>query len=172
LVAFKDNKKVLEGVRSKSGGGLWDIPIPLPSPKTPPLSIPTPKTHQHSPSLNIILRTDKKSTDLAAYHHAAMFSPTTDTFVKAIDKNYFLGWPGLTSKLIRKHLPPTVATESGHLRQEKHGLRSTKTPTTAAAANISETDDFFPIFNPQYKKTNDVCYTMFSTTDKAFMDFT
>ena len=72
-----------------------------------------------------------------------MFSPTTDTFTKAIDINYFLGWPGLTSKLIQKHLPPTVATESGHLGQEKHGLQSTKAPTTAAAANISETDVFF-----------------------------
>jgi hypothetical protein len=144
LVAFKNDKKVLEGKRSRSGDNLWDIPIPIPTPNTPPFSVPTPKTNQHSPSLNIILRTDKKATDLAAYHHAAMFSPTIDTLVKAIDKNYFLGWPGLTSKLIKKHLPPSIATESGHMRQEKHGLQLTKLPTTAAAANISETDDFFP----------------------------
>ena len=99
-------------------------------------------------------------------------SPIIDTLVKAIDKNYFLGWPGLTSKLIKKHLPPSIATESGHMRQEKYGLQSTKLPTTAAAANISETDDFFPSIQPQYKKTNDICYAMFSTANKAYMDLT
>ena len=66
-------KNVLEGKRSKSGDNLWDIPIPIPTPKTPPFSVPAPNTKQHSPSLNIILRPDKKATGLAAYHHAAMF---------------------------------------------------------------------------------------------------
>ena len=100
LIAYKNNQKILEGVRSTSGDKLWDIPIPLPSPKTPPISIPTPKSQQNSQSINIILRTDKKATDLAAYHHATMFSPTKHTLTQAIDRNFLLGWPGLTSKLI------------------------------------------------------------------------
>ena len=84
------------------------------------------------------LATDKKSADLAAYHHGAAFSPTHDTFIKAIERNYFFGWPGLTSSLIKKHLPNNIATESGHLRQEQHSLRSTKIrPTTAATATTA-----------------------------------
>lgn len=124
--------------------------------------------------MNIILRTDKKATDLASFLHGACFSPSKDTFIKAINNNFFITWPGLTSKLISKHLLPSTATHSGHLRQEKQGLRSTKSLSpTAVAANISQAnDDFFPKFDPNYKKTHDVCYATFPTTDKAFMDLT
>ena len=96
--------------------------------------------------MNIILRTDKKATDLASFLHGACFSPSKDTFIKAINNNFFITWPGLTSKLISKHLLPSTATHSGHLRQEKQGLRSTKSLSpTAVAANISQAnDDFFP----------------------------
>ena len=58
-------------------------------------------------------------------------------------------------------------------------MRSTKSSFTAAAANItassnniSELNDYFPKFDENYKKTNDVCYSMFPTTEKAFMDLT
>ena len=80
-----------------------------------------------------------------------MFSPTKDTFIKAINNNSFLTWPGLTLKLISKHLLPSIATHSGLLRQEKQGLHSIKSlAMTATAANISQaTDDFFPKFDPK-----------------------
>ena len=58
------------------------------------------------------------------------------------------------------------------MRQEQHSLRSTKPPVTAAAANITEIEDHFPAFDPNYVKINDVCYAMFPTTDRAFMDLT
>jgi hypothetical protein len=170
LFAYKNNVKILEGNRSTSGDGLWDIPIITKNKKIQHNTTPSP--HQE-PSINIILRTNKKSTDLAMYHHGAVFSPTPDTFIKAIDNNFFLGWPGLTSSLIAKHLPPSTSTNAGHMRQERHSLRSTKSiPTTAAAANISAIDDHFPTFDPNYNKTHDVCYSLFATTDKAFMDLT
>jgi len=80
-----------------------------------------------------------------------VFSPTKDTFIKAINNNSFLTWPGLTLKLISKHLLPSIATHSGLLRQEKQGLHSIKSlAMTATAANISQaTDDFFPKFDPK-----------------------
>jgi hypothetical protein len=59
------------------------------------------------------------------------------------------------------------------LRQERHGLRSTKLQsTTAAAANISTIQDHFPPFNSAYNKTHDACYSLFATTEKGFMDLT
>ena len=86
-------------MRSKSGDKSWDI---LPR-ITSSFTVPTPKTttSNNTENLNIILRTDKKAADLAAYHHGAAFSPTHDTFVKAIEKKYFFGWPGLNSSLIK-----------------------------------------------------------------------
>ena len=82
------------------------------------------------------------------YHHETVFSPTTDTFFKAMNKNFFLGWPGLTSHLIKKHLPPSISINAGLMKQEKHSLRSTKAIfIIAAAENISNTTDRFPPFD-------------------------
>ena len=63
---------------------------------------------------------------MASYLHAACLSPVTSTFATAIGKNFFKTWPGLTRKLIRKHLPPVIATTQGHLHQERQHLQSTK----------------------------------------------
>ena len=119
LIVSKNNKKIIIGIRSKSGDNLWDIK----------LQIDTTKYH-HTPiqqSANIILRIDKKSTDLASYFHASCFSPTKHTFLQAIKNNFFKSWPGLTYQLITKHLHPNIYTALGHVRLEHQGLRSTKT---------------------------------------------
>ena len=60
------------------------------------------------------------------YLHGTAFSATKDTFLKAIDKNFCLGWPGLSANLVKKHLPPSSATAADHMEQERYGLRSTK----------------------------------------------
>jgi hypothetical protein len=74
---------------------------------------------------NAILRQDKTKTELAQYFHAACFSPSISTFVSATQQGFFLSWPGLTTKLIKKHLPPCIATAKGHLDQEQQHLQST-----------------------------------------------
>ena len=125
---FKDNKKIVEGQRSLSGDGLWDIPITKHHQQQQHLIKQQQNNQQKLPSINIILRTNKKATDLAMYLHGSVFSPTHDTFIKAIENNFFLGWPGLTSQLIKKHLPPSTSTVAGHMKQEQQGLRSTKIP--------------------------------------------
>ena len=65
---------------------LWDIPLPLSPPRTPSFTVPTTKTssanigaphRNQNISINIILYTDKKSADFAAYHHAAAFHQPT-----------------------------------------------------------------------------------------------
>ena len=55
---------------------------------------------------------------LASFYHRSCFSPTTSAFTKAIDAGFFATWPGLTSTLISHHLPRSISTIKGHLRQQ------------------------------------------------------
>ena len=71
--------------------------------------------------------------DLVIYLHHACFSPVPSTWIKAIDAGYFSTWPGLTSDLVRKHLPKSVATAKGHLRLDRKNVRSTQ-PTAPLPA--------------------------------------
>lgn len=176
LYGIKNNKIIVTGPRSTSGDRLWDIHLPKNNATTIAPSKPT-ITPQ---SINIIIRTDKKSSDLASYLHATLFSPVKHTLLQAIKRNFLTTWPGLTHDLISKHLHPSTFTELGHIRQERHGLRSTKTTDTTTSKNNNNInteenikDD--PILNPPtystpYTKSNDVIYALISNTDTAYMD--
>ena len=63
--------------------------------------------------------------DLVHPLHRACFSPVVDTWWKTIDAGYFTTWPGLTSRLVRKHLPNYTDTANGHLRLSRQHVRST-----------------------------------------------
>ena len=52
---------------------------------------------------------------------------------KAIDNNQLIGFPHLTSKLVRKYLPDSTATAKGHKNRTKCGLRSTTKSQTSKA---------------------------------------
>ena len=75
--------------------------------------------------LDIILRKHETQGDLADFLHIACFSPVISTFLQAVDNNYFTIWPGLTTKLIQKHLTNKIRTAKGHLNQERQHLQST-----------------------------------------------
>jgi hypothetical protein len=47
------------------------------------------------------------------------------TWLKAIEKNYYIGWPGLTTKRVRKYLLPSEHTAKGHLHMVRQGIKST-----------------------------------------------
>ena len=70
--------------------------------------------------------------DLVQYLHQCAFSPVVHTWTKAIDARYFATWPGLTSDLVRKHLPKLIATAKGHLKQDRQNIRSTKLSSSTA----------------------------------------
>ena len=69
----------------------------------------------------------RTKSDLIQYLHRCAFSPVVHTWTKAIDAGFFATWPGLTSELVRKHLPKLLATAKGHLQQDwkKHTLNQT-----------------------------------------------
>ena len=168
MKVYKENQCLLQGHRSTNGDGLWDVPIPKPDP--PPVRTAqhiTTVPHLPSPSMNVIIRKDKTAKDLAVYLHAACFSPTKHTFLQAIKRNHFLGWPGLTPTLIANHLPLTAATIQGHLRQEQQGLQSTQ-HSTSAFNDV----DLYPTSDLPNKKTHDVIYAITTKQGKAYMDLT
>ena len=75
---------------------------------------------------NIILRKHETRGDLADFLHGACLSPVISTFIQAVDNNHFTTWPGLTTKLIRKHLTNKIRTAKGYINQERRHLQSTK----------------------------------------------
>ena len=78
--------------------------------------------------INVIIRKHQKHSDLAAFLHGCCGAPVPSTFIKGIQNNQFVTWPGLTAELIKKHLPPSRPTVKGHLHQESQHLQSTKQP--------------------------------------------
>lgn len=175
LEVIKEGKVVLRGPQSTSGDGLWDIPLPqkphptptllnISTPQQSPVTIkPTPRyPAPQKQTINVIIRKDKTHQDLATYLHAAAFSPTHRTFIEAIKRKFFVTWPGLTTALIKNHLPPSVNTAKGHLNQEKSGLQSTKDRIIQ--------EDFYPLADEPNIKTNDVIYSIVSSSDRAFLD--
>jgi hypothetical protein len=89
-----------------------------------------------------MLRTDKPKQELATYpQHAALGSPVPSTLLRAIRRNHLVTVPGLTTNLVTKHLPKSLATVLGHQDQEAKHLRSTKTlPAVTTALPVSEPD--------------------------------
>ena len=103
--------------------------------------------------------------DLAKFLCGALFSARPSTIKKAIKRNFLTTFPGLIEKLIDKHLPLSIATEMGHLRQEKQHLQSisnatipvsnTLPPSTISLESPTSDEDLYP---PVTKKTKDLIY--------------
>jgi len=108
---IKNNHVIITGKCEPNG--LWSIPLLHP-------------IHQ----ANDILWLDETSTELANYHHASLGSPTKSTLLQAIRLGHLITFPGLTTKLISRHLAPSIATALGHQDQEQKNLQSTQKPLT------------------------------------------
>ena len=67
---------------------------------------------------------------LVRYLHACAGYPTTDTWCQAINRGYYLGWPGLSASRVRMHLPKSEITAIGHQKLTRQGVRSTKKDST------------------------------------------
>ena len=110
LHVFKNNKKILHGVRNFTDG-LWDIYL---------------KQQSTIPKLNVIIQKATTKKDLIHFFHGTCFSPTKATFLRAIKNGNFISWPGLTYEAVNKFLSNTIPTAFGHLQQGRQNLQSTK----------------------------------------------
>ena len=99
----RHNKQILHGHRLPNG--LWSLPL-----------------YSHQPQANALFF-EQTHRDLIQWLHAAAFSPSISTFLKAIERNFFIIWPNLTPKVIRRYLQPSLATVKGHLNQQRQRHR-------------------------------------------------
>ena len=60
------------------------------------------ETQQSEAVTNNFMTTYKP--ELAQYLHGEIFIPTTSILIKAIKKGFLKTWPGLTEKLIKRHI--------------------------------------------------------------------
>ena len=67
---------------------------------------------------NVILCKKQTHMELVQYLHVACFSPVPSPFKKAIQKGFLQTWPGSTTELVDKHVPPIIVTVQGHIVQE------------------------------------------------------
>ena len=113
VIDNKRNKQTLAGKRV-SNDGMWYI------------DLDTATSTQHK--ANSAYEMNKKE-DIIKYLSAAMWNPIPESWIKAIDSGFFVTWPGLTSKLVRKYLANNrnIETDQGHLRATRKNIRSTKT---------------------------------------------
>jgi hypothetical protein len=124
VLLSKQGKTFKIGTRNHING-LWNVDLSTIQDATvpsPPNTIP-----DILPRVNSA-QTMKTLSDLVQYLHRACFSPVIKTWTQAIDAGRFTTWPGLTSGLVRKHLPKSLATAKGHLRMDRKNVRSTKQP--------------------------------------------
>lgn len=116
-----------------------------------------PIQHFQDEELNVIIRKHTTKTTLENFLHEALIAPRTSTLIKAIH-NHLTTFPGLDAQLIQKHLPPSENTALGHIKQERHGLQSTK--LTNNHPTTEQENDFFPPSDTPNIKTNEVMYSL------------
>ena len=96
---MKDDEAIKIGERMSNG--LWSIG--LSSPPTHPTAQPQTST----PHTFSAYDTNSKK-ELVMFLQKAVFSHVPSTWIRAIDADFFTTWPGLTSTLVRNHLPKSI----------------------------------------------------------------
>jgi hypothetical protein len=108
---------------------------------------------------NGAIQLERTKGELAQYYGATMFNAVNSTILRAIHRKHFSSWPGMTTKLMRKHLPPRLATTQGHLDQEFKNMRTTQVR--------SADEEITPGQEPDNIKTNDVMCSITTLKDVA-----
>ena len=113
--------------------GLWMVPLSSP-PSTATSSIMKQESLNNcspqNPSYELyagnLCETSSKA-ELDMYHHQSLGSPPKSTLLQAIRRHpdLYSTFPGLNDELISKHLPPSEATEKGHMIKRRQVINST-----------------------------------------------
>ena len=109
ISVHKNGKEIIKGTRNKKTG-MWEVPL---------------DTQQPEAAINSILAQTSKP-ELAQYLHAEILRPTTASLIKAIKQGFLKTWPGLTRKLIKRHLEKSRSTTMAHLQMRRQGIKSYK----------------------------------------------
>jgi hypothetical protein len=120
-IVMHNNVEVIRGERSKSNG-LWYIPLTKVHGAHNITIVDDTKANLHEG--NSAFHTSTMA-ETITFLHQCLFSPTIDTLCKAIDNDQLIGFPRITSALVRKYLPESTATAKGHMNRTRKGIRST-----------------------------------------------
>jgi hypothetical protein len=126
IVKNKDNQIILTGVRDTKTP-LWLIPI-VKKKISPMQQLRDRRKATNIPSQQVNSAYHQNTlTKLTAYLHACVGSIPPATWIKAIGKDWFSTWPGLSTTAVQKHLPKSPMTVMGHMHRIRQGIRpSTK----------------------------------------------
>ena len=104
----KNGNTILYGDRDPLSG-LWKIPLLTSEGETKYLPI--------SEGAKFVFNQEQLTTkaDIVSFLHLAMFSPVKSTWIRAIQRNHFVTWPGINVTTVSKFLQPTPETAKGHL---------------------------------------------------------
>ena len=117
---------------------LWHVNVPTrPSPISLPPGIP-PACDECNKTIGL-----PKVSDMVAFAHASLFSPTLSTLAKALKSNFLTNFPGLTIDTLCCHPLQSKAMIMGHLDQTCQGLCSTMPSQSNNTADMepTKTDD-------------------------------
>ena len=166
VVISKDNTVILQGKRNPVTK-LWMVDLTCPPTIAP---VPGPNVIQYAANAAIAKETVPER---LAFLHWCAGSPQLSTWCKAIDAGYYRSWPGLTSKLVRKHMPQSIPMIKGHLDQQRKNIKSTKPKRSKATPKLLPGDDeteqdFHPV--PAQHRTNLVYAECHDITGQIFSD--
>ena len=153
VLLTKDGSTTLSGTRYYNNGiyfiplqgNLTSTPSPLLTTFQQEMSALTSAAHTH-PQAYVFANSAYHMIMLPAlvqFLHRACFRPVVDTWCKAIDAGYLNTCPGLTSNIVRKHLPTFIETANGHFRLAHQHIRpaSTQPPLTTPPTSHTPTYD-------------------------------
>jgi hypothetical protein len=114
---IKDKQLLLRGARDRRTG-LYLLPQ---FPRTPKVTYGLNFSHPYRQRAHDGYTIPK----LMSYLHGCAGYPTTSTWIQAINRGYYVGWPGLTASRVHRYLPKSEETALGHLKMVRQGTRST-----------------------------------------------
>ena len=118
----------------------------------------------HVPNEQFVANMTRTSTkpELATYHHQSFGSPPVSSVLRALSRHpdELLTFPGMSKKMINKHLPPATATYNEHMFRKRINQNSTRSNRQATLDARLQVDDMSP--------TEQICNI---TGDKAMFYF-
>ena len=130
-----DSKIILQGQRNSATNNLWHMNLPP------------------SPSNQINAAIDQPTiAERIKFIHAALFSPTLQTWTNALREGLLTTFPRITIQQIRKFPPRSEATVKGHMKAIKKGLSYVIEPSPSINATeearvpiISQEEEILPV---------------------------
>ena len=160
VTVMKEKKLILQGWRDPHNR-LWRVPLH------------NENKCEAATVVNNVYECDSEE-ELIRFYHATCFSPRKSTWIQAIKKGYFRGWPGLEAKKVNRYINIDEATEKGHMSQTRQNVRSTKKRTNGEIPQKNEMsyEDINVKQEEPNERTNDVFIALEDVTGKVYSDQT